>query len=206
LKKFLPLESPERVSEVVKDHWIEVNFVLPQPITIVTTVDRDGRVNAALKSLVMYCSTQDIMFGCNVEHDTAKNVLETGEFVVNIPSTDILKQIAVTAVPYPRGVNEIEEAGLTAIPSSKVRPPRIKECKAHAECKLIWHKRLGGNAIVFIGRVVALSVDEDSFNNEKMHVKTLDLRQMLLIPEGIGVIEKTELYEVMRRVLQERDS
>jgi hypothetical protein len=65
---------------------------------------------------------------------------------------------------------------------------------------------LGGNAIVFIGRVVALSVDEDSFNNEKMHVNTLDLRQMLLIPEGIGVIEKTELYEVMRRVLQERDS
>jgi flavin reductase (DIM6/NTAB) family NADH-FMN oxidoreductase RutF len=107
LKKSLSLESPERASDVVKDHWIEVNFVLPQPITIITTVDRDGRVNAALKSWVMYCSTGDIMFGCNVEHDTAKNVLETGEFVVNIPSTDILKQTAVTAVPYPRGVNEI---------------------------------------------------------------------------------------------------
>jgi len=194
LKRFLS-EPPEGVSEVVRDHWIEVNFVLPQPITIVTTVDKDGRVNAALKSWVMYCSPRDIMFGCNVEHDTAKNVLETREFVVNIPSRDIFKQTVITAVHYPRGVNEIEEAALTAMPSSKVKPPRIKECKAHAECKLTWHKRLGGNAIIFIGRVVALSVDEDVFDDEKMHAKTPDLRQMLLIPEGIGVIERTEPLE-----------
>lgn len=186
---------PVGVSEVVRDHWIEVNFVLPQPITIVTTVDSSGRVNAALKSWVMYCSTQYIMFGCNVNHDTAKNILEIGEFVVNIPGRDIFKQTMITAVSYPKGVNEIEKAGLTALPSSKVRPPRVGECKAHAECKLKWHKRLGDNAIIFIGRVVALSVDEDVFDDEKMCLKTTDLRQMLLIPEGIGVIERTEPLE-----------
>jgi flavin reductase (DIM6/NTAB) family NADH-FMN oxidoreductase RutF len=196
LKKFLSLKPPKGVSEVVRDHWIEVNFVLPQPITVVTTVDRVGRVNAALKSWVMYCSTRHIMFGCNIEHDTAKNVLETKEFVVNIPGEDILKHIVITALPYPRGVNEIEKAGLTAIPSSKVKPPRIKECKAHAECKLLWHKRLGGNLIVFIGRVIALSVDKDIVDDKKKHVKTLDLRQMLLVPDGIGVIERTKPLEV----------
>jgi len=195
LRKILLLEPPEGCSEVVRDHWIEVNFVLPQPITIVTTIDRNGRVNAALKSWVMYCSPSDIMFGCNTEHDTAKNILETREFVVNIPSRDIFKQTVITAVRYPRGVNELEEAGLTAIPSSKVKPPRIEECKAHAECKLMWHKRLEGNAIVFIGRVVALSVDENIFDVKKMHLKTIDLRQMLLIPEGIGIIERTEPLE-----------
>lgn len=195
MKKPLAMMPPERVSEVTRDHWIEVNFILPQPITIVTTVDVDGRVNAALKSWVMYCSTQDIMFGCNVNHDTAKNILETGEFVVNIPDRDILKKAVITAVPYPKGINEIEKAGLTAMPSSKVSPPRVKECKAHAECKLMWHKRLGDNAIVFIGRVVALSVDEDVFDDERMCLKTVDLRQMLLVPEGIGVIERTEPLE-----------
>jgi flavin reductase (DIM6/NTAB) family NADH-FMN oxidoreductase RutF len=199
LKKLLSLEPPEGVSEVVRDHWIEVNFILPQPITIVTTVDKSGRVNVALKSWVMYCSTRDIMFGCNVKHDTAKNVLETGEFVVNIPSIDILKQRGAPAVPCLKGVSEIEEAGLTAMPSSKVRPPRIKECRAHAECKLLWHKRLGDDAIIFIGRIVALSIDEDVFDKEKMHMKTLDLHQMLLVPEGIGVIERTELLEKIIR-------
>ena len=199
MKKLLSIVPPEGVSEVVRDHWVEVNFVLPQPITIVTTVDGGGRVNAALKSWVMYCSTQDIMLGCNVNHDTAKNILETGEFVVNIPGREIFKQAVITAAPYPRGVNELEKAGLTAIPSSKVSPPRVGECRAHAECKLLWHKRLGGNAIIFIGRVVSLSVDEDVFDDEKMCLKTTDLRQMLLIPEGIGLIERTEQLERVPR-------
>ncbi len=192
MKKFLPLDPPEGVSQVVRDHWVEVNFVLPQPIVIVTTVDGGGRVNAALKSWVMYCSPRDVMLGCNIDHDTAKNILETGEFVVNMPGWEILDQTLITAAPYPKGVNEIEEAGLTAIPSSKVRPPRVGECKAHAECKKVWHKSLGDGAIVFVGRVVALSVDEDVVDDEKMCLKTRDLRQMLLVPEGIGIIERTE--------------
>lgn len=195
LKKHLSMVPPDGVSEVVRDHWIEVNFVLPQPITIVTTVDGSGRVNAALKSWVMYCSTQDVMLGCNIDHDTAKNILETGEFVLNIPGRDIFWQTLITSVQYQRGINEIDEAGLTAVPSIKVRPPRVGECKAHAECELVWHKRLGNSAIVFLGRVTALSVDEDVFDDEKMCLKTTGLGQMLLIPEGIGIIERTEPLE-----------
>jgi len=195
MKKELGIFPPGGVSEVVRDHWIEVNFVLPQMITIVTTVDGSGRVNAALKSWVMYCTPEHIMVGCNVEHDTAKNILETGEFVVNIPGREVFKQTMVTAAPYPRGVDEIEKAGLTALPSSRVKPPRVGECRAHAECELTWHKRLGDKRIVFIGRVVALSVDEEVFDDEKMCLKATDLRQMLLIPEGIGLIGRTEPLE-----------
>jgi flavin reductase (DIM6/NTAB) family NADH-FMN oxidoreductase RutF len=191
LKRFLSIKPPEGISEVVREHWIEVNFVLPQPITIVTTVDGRGCVNAALKSWVMYCSPHHIMFGCNVDHDTAKNVLETREFVVNTPHLDLLRQTKMMAVPRPKGVDEVEAAGLTTVPSSQVRPPRVKECKAHAECRLEWHKRLGEGSIVFVGRVVALSVDDDVFDEERMCLKTTGLRQMLLVPEGIGIIERT---------------
>jgi len=191
LKKILPVEPPEGSSGVVSEHWIEINFVLPQPITIVTTVDGGGRVNAALKSWVMYCSPKHIMFGCNVNHHTAKNVLETREFVVNLPSLDLLRQVKRTAASHPDGVDEVEDAGLTAIPSTLVRPPRVKECKAHAECRLTWSRRLEGGQIVLIGRVVALSLDEDIFDDEKMCIKTADLKQMLLVPEGIGLVERT---------------
>lgn len=41
-----------------------------------------------------------------------------------------------------------------------------------------------------------MSVDEDIFDDKKKHVKTLDLRQMLLVPEGIGIIEKIMPLEV----------
>ncbi|MEA2089419.1 MAG: flavin reductase family protein [Thermoproteota archaeon] len=191
MKKVLPLKPPEGVSSVVEEHWIEVNFVLPQPIMIVTTVDRKGNVNAALKSWVMYCSTDHVMFGCSTKHDTAKNLLETGEFVVNLPSSQLLEQTKMTAIDYPRGVDEAEKAGLTEIPSIKVKPPRIKECKAHLECKLIWHKKLGNTGIIFVGKAVALSVDEDVLSREK-YAKTEAVKEMLLIPEGIGMIRKIE--------------
>lgn len=63
MKKFLSLKPPRGVSEVVRDHWIEVNFVLPQPITVVTTVDKVGRVNIALKSWVMSSTKLQKMSG-----------------------------------------------------------------------------------------------------------------------------------------------
>ena len=167
-------------------------------VTLITTVGKDGSVNAAPYGwiTVVDYNPPQLLFSVNIKHDTYRNVLETEEFVVNVPSADMIREIWITQKPFPYGINELEEADLTPLPSEKVKPPRIKECKAHAECKLLWHKRLGGNLIVFIGRVIALSVDKDIFDDEKKHVKTLDLRQMLLVPDGIGVIERTKPLEV----------
>lgn len=77
MKKKLDFVPPVGVSEVVRDHWVKVNFVLSQTITIVTTVDGSGRINAALKSWAIYCTPGHIMVGCNVEHETARNIPET---------------------------------------------------------------------------------------------------------------------------------
>lgn len=65
----------------------------------------------------------------------------------------------------------------------------------HTECELTWHKRFGDNRVVFIGRVVALLVDEEVFDEERMCLRNTDLRQMLLIPEEIGLIGRTEPLE-----------
>lgn len=102
MKKDLGIAPPEGVSEVVRDHWIDVNIVLPQPITMVTMIDGSMRVNATLKSWVMYCNPRNIMVGCIHWARHAKNILEKREFVVNIPSKKIFEQTMVTATPYPR--------------------------------------------------------------------------------------------------------
>ncbi|MBU7022937.1 MAG: flavin reductase family protein [Theionarchaea archaeon] len=135
------------------------------PITgqliIVTTVNEKGIINAGLKSEFMRMVTEPpiLGFSCNLAHHTAQNILATHEFVVNIPGEDIVEKAMETAKDYPEGVNEMEKAGLTAVPSSAVGPPYIAECPVHMECREEWTKTYG-DEIIILGKVVSVSVDE----------------------------------------------
>jgi flavin reductase (DIM6/NTAB) family NADH-FMN oxidoreductase RutF len=103
-----------------------------------------------------------LAFSVNQKWHTRENVRETGEFVVNIPSDDseMLKKLMITAKHFPPRVNELDEAGLTALPSKKIKPPRIGECKAHFECRVDWMREVANHSLV-VGNVVAVSIDED---------------------------------------------
>ena len=93
--------------------------------------------------------------------DTCNNVLATGEFVVNVPpfEREILEKVRVCGLEFPTGVNEVEKAGLTAIASKVVKPPRIAEYRSHFECEVEWTKQWL-HRVMIVGRVVAASVDE----------------------------------------------
>lgn len=132
-----------------------------KPAIIITTVGKDGSINAAPYSwfsIVDY-NPPRVLFSTNVKRDTYRNVLETKEFVLNFPSVDLLKQIWITSKHFPYGVSELEKANLTVFPSEKVKPPRIKECKAHIECKVLWIKPIGSSCLI-LGEIISLSVDE----------------------------------------------
>ena len=132
-----------------------------KPAVIITTVGKDGSTNAAPYSwfsIVDYNPPQ-VLFSTNMKRDTYRNVLETKEFVLNYPSTHLLKQIWITSKHFPYGVSELEKANLTGFPSEKVKPPRIKECRAHMECKVLWTKPIGSSCLV-LGNIVSLSVDK----------------------------------------------
>lgn len=138
-------------------------------LAMITTVDAQGRANAAsygtctrVKHGPVY-----IAFTTSVGKDTANNVFATGEFVVNLPKWEqrILEQVRVVGLPFAPGVNELEKAGLTALPSILLKPPRVLECPRHFECKVEWTKEWAGQVMV-VGRVVAASVDADCVDNE----------------------------------------
>lgn len=153
--------------EVIIDSFRSaVGRILPVTgqLIIVTTIDTKGQINAALKSdfMRMVSDPPIIGFSCNLTHHTAQNILETHEFVINLVGEHILEKTLETAKDYPKGVNELEKAGLTAIPSQEVSPPRIVECHVHLECKEEFHKIYDDEIIIF-GRAVAASVDENVF-------------------------------------------
>ena len=111
------------------------------PVTIVTSVDKDGKLNAAPYSLVLpYCSSPknpQMLLIVNKTWHTAKNIVETGEFVLNYPRAEQVKDIVETSRYHDEGVNELECTDFTTISSNHVKPPRIKECYQHVECRLI---------------------------------------------------------------------
>ncbi len=169
----LPLQAPEGLSgEQARNWYRERNFIV-RPVVLITTVNREGTPNAAVKTNFMTVSSMtSYAFCCSPEHHTYQNIMETGEFVINVPTEDVaskvLKAAIITEKPCPAGLNEIERAGLTPIPSEKVSPPRVKECGAHYECLLDWYK--GG---LILGKVVAASVDQslmDGTDNRKFIV------------------------------------
>jgi len=90
-------------------------------------------------------------------HDLIK---ETGDFVVNIPSVDLMKKVDICGVVSGRNADKFKMAGLTQKPSSNVVSPAVNECPVNIECKLRDTIKLGSHDL-FLGEVAAIHVDKD---------------------------------------------
>jgi len=133
---------------------------LVHQIVLVSTVSGDGEENVSPKSLVSMFSFQPpiLAVGWNTDHQTARNILATQEFTVNIPHHGMAPVVWEAAeAPRPRSV---ESVGLTPLPGLRVRPPRIAECPAHLECVLDSVKAWGREVALF-GEIVSYTRDED---------------------------------------------
>jgi flavin reductase (DIM6/NTAB) family NADH-FMN oxidoreductase RutF len=134
----------------------------PRITVLVTTVDAQGRVNAAPFSFFTPVSMEPplLALGLKSGSDTVANIRETKEFVVNLPTMEILKQVWDCSESFPKGVNELEKTKLTEVKSNKVKSPRVAECIAWFECKLEWIKEAGDHSLV-VGRVLEAEARDD---------------------------------------------
>jgi flavin reductase (DIM6/NTAB) family NADH-FMN oxidoreductase RutF len=147
-----------------------IGLVAPRPIALVTSMDEEGRLNAAPFSSYNYLCTDPPVVGIGVmnkpaEHfvpkDTARNIRRTGEFVVNVVTEDLLQQMNICATDFPADVDELEMAGLETVASTHVKVPRIAQAHAALECKEFQTIEIGRSRIV-MGRVVGFYI-EDQF-------------------------------------------
>ncbi|WP_321421882.1 flavin reductase family protein [uncultured Methanobacterium sp.] len=147
----------------------------PRPTIIVTTVNEKGEVNAAPFSFTMPVSVNPplIAVASVARHHTYQNLEETQEFVVNIPTADILNELWVTGEKFPQGVSEIEKAELTEMNSLEVTPPWIKECVAHMECNVEFTRECGDHQLV-VGRVLKVGVREDALKEGLLDVESVN--------------------------------
>ncbi len=167
-------------SEVYK---LLIGLVAPRPIALITSMDEQGRLNAAPFSAYNYLCTDPPIIGVGVANrvdhafmpkDTARNIRRTGEFVVNVVTEDIAEKMNLCAIDFPEGTNELDMAGLTPAPSQVVSTPRIAEAHAALECREHTTLEIGRSRII-LGRVVAIYVDDAYVDPAGPYIKAEEL-------------------------------
>jgi flavin reductase (DIM6/NTAB) family NADH-FMN oxidoreductase RutF len=150
-----------------------VYLTQPSPIVLVSTISKNKIRNLAPFAMFTPCSNRPPMVavGISQKSDTFRNIKATRQFVIGIPSTDILPQLYKAGNEYPPEVDEFIETGLTPYKSKKVEPARIAECVVNFECELNWHKE-AGNHHIFVGLVVAADINCEIFNSDKVKLRS----------------------------------
>jgi flavin reductase (DIM6/NTAB) family NADH-FMN oxidoreductase RutF len=153
------------------------NLVVPRPIAWVTSLGETGLVNLAPFSFFNAIGADPLYVIVSIgrrddgtQKDTARNI-ETGrDFVVNLVTEDLLDAMNISATDFPPDHSEIQPAHLEALPSSKVKAPRLAQTQVSLECKLHSAQPLGANTL-FIGEVVMFHIAEHLVG-PRFHIET----------------------------------
>ncbi len=87
---------------------------------------------------------------------TKRLIDEHGEFVVSVPTIELLKDVWIAGTVSGADVDKTERLSLTFIPSKKVKVPSIKECQANLECKVVKDVETGDH-ILYVGEIVEVT-------------------------------------------------
>ena len=147
---------------------VMIGTIVPRPIAWVTTVSPEGVVNAAPYSFFNCLSADPPILALGVENkpdrsfkDTAYNIRMTECFTVNIVDRANVAAMAATAAAFGPEVDELEVAGLTALPGDKVACPRIAEAPVAFECERYLGIQVSSAREIILGRIVMAHVRED---------------------------------------------
>jgi flavin reductase (DIM6/NTAB) family NADH-FMN oxidoreductase RutF len=145
-------------------------IIAPRPIGWMSTINLDGEVNLAPYSYFNMMANDPplLAFSCNTpedrhEKDTLRNVRQTGEFVFNLVSFDLVREMNATSTPLSTDRDEFEFAGLEKAPCHFVKAPRVARSPVSLECKVVEIRTFSDehgapNVNVTFGRVVGLHI------------------------------------------------
>lgn len=159
-----------------------IGSIAPRPIAFVSTLDAEGRPNLAPYSFFNAISANPPLIAFSVARrmsdgstkDTLENVEATRECVINVVSHDIVRQMTLTGVNYPKGVSEFEKSGLTPLSSELVKPFRVKESPVQMECQveqILAFGTEGGAGNLVVCRIVRMHISEAVLDAEKKRIE-----------------------------------
>jgi len=158
--------------------------VVPRPIGWISTTSEDGVDNLAPYSffnvvtvrppILMFAPANAADDDPDGMKDSARNAVETGEFVVNVVTEPLAEAMNETSATLPAEESEFDHVGLERAPSERVTPPRVAAAEIAFECELYDHVEVGTSTMV-LGEIVLAHVDDALTTEEgKLDVQRVD--------------------------------
>lgn len=179
--------------------------ITPRPIAWVTSQSASGIRNAAPYSFfnMMAADPPLVVLGLMARpeggfKDSAANILETGEFVVNLVCEDDATKMNFTCIDAPPEFDELDVAGIDTLPSVSVAPPRIASAPASLECRLFQAIEASPAATIVLGQVVTMHIADRFVDPVRLHVDTLAMKLVARMHGAGWYTRSTNLFQLER--------
>jgi flavin reductase (DIM6/NTAB) family NADH-FMN oxidoreductase RutF len=186
--------------------------ITPRPIAWVTSISGAGLRNAAPFSFFNMMGAEPPLIALGMmrrpdgtHKDSAANILETGEFVVNLVSEADSAAMNFTCIDAPPGFDELAAAGLSTLPSSVVGAPRIATAPVSMECRL-YEAVEAGRTTVAIGEVLRFHIDDAFIDADRLHVDTLAMNLVARVHGAGWYARTTDLFQMTRPTYEQWQS
>ncbi|TCJ01732.1 flavin reductase family protein [Cytobacillus praedii] len=196
--------DPDFMSER-ENYKFLIGSIIPRPIAFVTTMSKDGVLNGAPFSYFNIVSSNPPMISLSIQRsngkmkDTARNILESKEFVIHIVDEQNVEKINQTAASLPSEQSEVEAADLTPVQSMRISVPGVKESKIRMECIVEQSLELGGTDTpgcdMVIGRVVQFHIEDGIYDKGRIDSRGLAAISRLA---GQSYAKIGEIFEIER--------
>ena len=148
-----------------KQNWKPGNMLNPVPAVMVSVADRDGNANIITVAWAGTVCTNPPMVSISVrpERFSYHMLEETGEFVINLTTEQLVEACDYCGVKSGRDVDKFQEMQLSKLPMPHVKAPAIAQSPVNIECRVVEQKELGSHTM-FLAEVVGVTVDEAYMN------------------------------------------
>jgi flavin reductase (DIM6/NTAB) family NADH-FMN oxidoreductase RutF len=185
-----------------------IGIIVPRAIAFVSTLSAQGTLNLAPFSFFTAVGDAppticiSMMYRDGEPKDSLRNIMDTGEFVVNSVSYAMRERMNLTSGEYGPDTDEFALAGLTPAPSLLVKPPRVAESSTSMECilqQVVTVGRAPRLSGLVIGEVVKFRISEDVYDNGRVDPHALDAIGRMA---GDGYATTRELFDIKRPVVE----
>jgi flavin reductase (DIM6/NTAB) family NADH-FMN oxidoreductase RutF len=136
----------------------------PMHTFLISCAGKAGKPNVTTAAWVMPTSKEPPLIAMSLIPTNHSHTLiqESGEFIVNIPTLELLQAVYACGSLTGRSFDKFKKANLTPMPAKRVKAPAISECIAHLECE-VYDQFKTGDHTVFVGKIFEAYADMGVF-------------------------------------------
>lgn len=149
----------------------------PVPAVLITSKNKEEKVNVFTVGWIGTACTRPPMISIAIrpERLSYEYIKENGEFVVNLPSRNLVREVDLCGVKSGRTLDKIKELNLNLGESQNISVPYLDDCPIALECKVKNIIPLGSHDL-FLAEVLSVHVEENLIDEKgKIHFEKANL-------------------------------